>query len=93
MAANSPEGEPSLAQQRTALERQRNLAIIFLIVFGFNATWWVARGVFDDAGVIVWILGGAFLVVVAMSVYSLVDARRKLRAFEAEHGPGAGKQP
>ncbi|PCE15401.1 hypothetical protein AUC47_13970 [Microbacterium sp. SZ1] len=92
MGEPAAEPTPSLIQQRMALDRQRNLAIIFLIVFGFNAAWWLARGTLDNGGVISWILASLFVIVVAMSVHSLLSARRKLRAFEAEHGPGAGKR-
>jgi len=92
MSDPAAERNRSLIQRRMALKRQRNLAIIFLIVFGFSAAWWVVRGFLDNAGVIVWFLGGAFLLIFAMSAYLLATALGKLRAFEAEPGPSAGEQ-
>ncbi|MFJ4173430.1 hypothetical protein [Microbacterium sp. NPDC089696] len=92
MTESLPEREPSLIQQRMTLERARNYSIVMTVVFGANAAWWLARGLFDGGDVIFWVLAGLFAIVVVMGAFSLVSARRKLRAFEAEHGPDAGKR-
>jgi hypothetical protein len=85
---------PSLIQQRMAIDRQRLYARVTL---GLGVLWMIST-VFTLAR---W--GDSWLVALICSVFvavlgtaggawSYLDARKKLRAFEAEHGIGAGKQ-
>ncbi|WP_217584167.1 hypothetical protein [Microbacterium sp. GbtcB4] len=90
MTAKDP--VPSLTQQRLALGRLRLTALFMMIGWGAVAA---LRGLggLDVAEVIDWI---AFLLPLALALYGVklwFDYRRKVRAFEAAHGPDAGKQP
>lgn len=87
---NAHETSPSLIQQRLALGRARLTALFMMIGWGAVA---VLRGVgLDSNEALDWIV---LVFSLALSLYGVklwFDYRRKMRAFEAAHGPDAGKQ-
>ncbi|MEV8265765.1 hypothetical protein [Microbacterium sp. NPDC077057] len=87
----APDPAPSLIQQRLALGRLRLTALFMM--FGWGAVAALRGvGIHDVADVVNWI---AFLLPLALASYGVklwFDYRRKVRAFEAAHGPDAGKQ-
>lgn len=84
------ESAPSLIQQRLALGRLRLTALFMMVGWGALA---VLRGMgLDPTEVLDWVV---FVFSVALALYGVklwFDYRRKVRAFEATHGPDAGKQ-
>lgn len=89
---SEPAPTPSLIQQRMAIERGRGSAIAMMIGFSLIAAYWLYRALFEGGDGMFWVFAVGGLIVVVMSGFSLASIRRKLRAFEAEHGPDAGKQ-
>lgn len=81
---------PSLIQQRLALGRLRLTSLFTMTGFGALA---VLRGIgLDPTEVLDWVI---FVFSLALALYGVklwFDYRRKVRAFEATHGPDAGKQ-
>lgn len=83
--------EPSLIQQRMALERRRNRGV-YAIVFSsvMTVAWMVAllldapAGLWRVLSIIVFTAG------IIVGVVETRRARRALRAFEDRHGPDAG---
>ncbi|QNA92741.1 MULTISPECIES: hypothetical protein [unclassified Microbacterium] len=90
MSEPDAEPTPSLIQQRLELGRWRLGALIMMIGWGVMT---VLRAITFDAGSIV---DGVMLIVTfALALYGVklwFDYRRKVRAFEDEHGPDAGRQ-
>lgn len=82
----------SLIQQRIAIDRTRVFGIVGISV---GATGFVLMSVFALVEALPWsswIPVFIWLVIVGGGVDNLRKARRRLRAFEAEHGAGAGEQ-
>ncbi|MCM3778406.1 hypothetical protein [Microbacterium hydrocarbonoxydans] len=88
---NEPKPEPSLIQQRHELGRWRLAALIMMIGWGAMAALRVVF--FDVADFVDWGMLGLSAALALYGVKLWFDYRRKVRTFEAEHGPDAGKQP
>jgi hypothetical protein len=83
---------PSLIQQRMALERSRTGAVWTIVLSVFWQVMGVVRIASDDT---LWLDGGYLVlgvVFAVLGVRQLRAARRAFHLFEAEHGPGAGRQ-
>lgn len=90
MPENGPEAQPSLIQQRHELGRSRIAALIWMI--GWGALSVVRIIVLDITDVWDWILLAGTVALALYGVKQWFDYRRKVRAFEDEHGVDAGKQ-
>lgn len=85
--------QPSLIQQRMALERKSRWAMGQLAISLVLAAGWVAVLITEGgAKPWPWISASAFLVLAIACVISLARARRDTRAFEQQHGTDAGVQ-
>lgn len=89
---NEPEpdaGRP-LTKQRADIGRYRLAALIMMIGWGALA---VAQAVtLDVDDPMDWVFLSVAIVVMIAGVKVWFDYRRKLRAFEDQHGPDAGRQ-
>jgi hypothetical protein len=85
---------PSLIQQRMAIDRQRIIALVMsgLAVLYLGLTVFILISSLGSPPPSLLLNGTLSVVWTAGGVWSYLDARKKLRAFEAEHGVGAGKQ-
>lgn len=90
MTEPSGEPSPSLIQQRFALGRLRLTALFMMIGGGAMAL--LGSVAIDPTEPREWILLTLWVALALSGVGVLLDYRRKVRAFEAEHGPDAGKQ-
>ena len=89
------EPEPSLIQQRLALQRKRTLAIALLIVFAVSAVWWLSSGLLDDSAdldVMRLIVGVVNAGLAIAQLFVLRGVLREVRMFEERHGKDAGVQ-
>lgn len=83
---------PSLIQQRMAIERIRVRALWIvsgsglLLVMGVVLVFTGSFSLFSAVSLVIW-AGG-----VLSGIAEIRRFRQALREFEAEHGPGAGKQ-
>lgn len=90
-----PADEPSLIQQRHALQRKRMAAIGLLAVFALGAAWWLSSGLLDESDdldalrLVVGVVNALLAVGQALVVRAVV---RETRAFEARHAKDAGRQ-
>ncbi|MFK3834555.1 hypothetical protein [Microbacterium sp. NPDC087868] len=85
--------QPSLIQQRMALERKSRWAMGQLVISLVLAAGWVVVLITDrGAKPWPWIAAIVFLLVAIACMVSLGKARRDTRAFEDEHGADAGVQ-
>lgn len=87
---SEPASTPSLIQQRLALGRLRLTALFMMIGWGLLAVLRVVG--LDPTEVLDWIV---LVVSLALALYGVklwFDYRRRLGAFEAEHGVDAGRQ-
>jgi peptidoglycan/LPS O-acetylase OafA/YrhL len=88
-----PAPQPSLIQQRMALERKSRWAIGQLVISLVLAAGWVVVLITDTgAKPWPWIAASAFLALAIACVFSLAKARRDTRVFEQQHGADAGVQ-
>ena len=86
------EPEPSLIQQRMVLERKRGWGLYGIVLPLIGVGFAVALML---TGTLPWlyaISALAFLAMAAVNVFRLRDARREIRAFEAEYGVDAGRR-
>ena len=82
----------SLAMQRIALDRARVFGLVFTLIGALGlvlAALLLVAGGFRPIAVAQLMLWAAFLVV---GIVRLRLARRRIREFEAENGPGAGRR-
>jgi hypothetical protein len=87
---SEPGAKPSPIQQRIALGRLRLIALFMMIGWGAMAVLRVVG--LRPTEVLDWIV---FLFTLGLASYGVklwFDYRRRLDAFEAEHGPGTGKR-
>jgi ABC-type nickel/cobalt efflux system permease component RcnA len=85
--------EKILIQQRLALGRERVFAIAAMVIGGVGMALVVVTLVTGSAETwFPWIQAAAWLLIGAGGVWSMRRYRRRMAAFEAEHGPDAGKQ-
>lgn len=84
--------QPSLIQQRLALQRRRNAAIFSLCLGATLLILWAVLFAVDGPSV-GGTLGAISMALLAIvGAFSLRSALRGIRAFEAEHGADAGVQ-
>lgn len=89
--ANTP--TPSLIQQRMALERAKHFATNQVICMSVLCLGWIVAIVVDGGSrAWPWIAAAIFAALTAASAFALRAPRRAIRAFEEEHGVGAGVQ-
>ena len=81
----------SLIRQRQQIAGERNAAIGFIALGVASVVFAITGGIWSESLSALG-AGGVGLVLAVSGVFRLVPARRKLAAFEAEHGVGAGKQ-
>lgn len=86
----NPQG--SLIQQRIALGRERAIGIFFVIVGTAGLAVFVAFIAMDASNWSSWATAVAYLVLLIFGAARLVRYRRRVAAFEATHGVGAGVQ-
>lgn len=84
--------EPSLIQQRMALQRKRSWAI-YTIVFSAVMLTGSAVVLLLDGGPWRFIGIALFLVGIGLGIVEYRRAATAIRDFEDRHGPGAGTQP
>ncbi|WP_336641262.1 hypothetical protein [Microbacterium sp. USHLN272] len=84
--------QPSLIQQRLALQRRRVLALVQTVIAAVLLTLWIVVLSLDGVGDLRWLGAIAMLLFVLVGVFTLRNVRRDTRAFEAEHGTDAGVQ-
>ena len=89
---SEPSAEPSLIQQRMALQRRKNFAL-YTIVFStvMLAGWGVAIAL-DPSALYRWISLVIFGVGIGVGIFELRKARRAIEEFEGRHGRRAGLQ-
>lgn len=83
--------EPSLVQQRMALERRRNGGVYTLVFSSVMTVGWIVAFLLDAPAGLWRVL--SIIVFAAGVIVGIVEtrrARRALRAFEDRHGPDAG---
>ncbi|MEZ0141589.1 hypothetical protein AB1285_09920 [Microbacterium sp. NRRL B-14842] len=83
--------EPSLIQQRMALERRRNWGIYAIVFSSVMTVGWTVAFLLDAPAGLWRVL--SIIVFAAGIVVGIVEthrARRALREFVDRHGPGAG---
>lgn len=82
----------SLIQQRIAIDRQRTIGLIFLVLAGALFLLGAFSLATDPEREFLWTGVIVFGANAVMGAVTLIGASSKRRAFEAEHGAGAGKQ-
>lgn len=90
MSEPDAEPTPSLIQQRFALGRLRLTALFMMIGGGAMAL--LGSVVIEPSEPREWVLLILWVALALSGVRVLFDYRRKVRAFEAEHGRDAGRQ-
>ncbi|PCE15402.1 hypothetical protein AUC47_13975 [Microbacterium sp. SZ1] len=89
---SEPDAEPSLVQQRMALQRRRNFAIYTIgssIVLGAICVTLFFTSGGDVRG---WIAAALFAVGLGLGIRDLLRANAATGEFESRHGKDAGKQ-
>lgn len=89
---SEPAAEPSLIQQRMALQRQRNFALYMIVFSAIMTAAWGFVVVLDPSGLYRWISLAVFGIGVIIGVFELRKARRAIGEFEGRHGRHAGLQ-
>ncbi|WP_372969820.1 hypothetical protein [Microbacterium sp.] len=89
---SEPSAEPSLIQQRMALQRRKNFAIYSIVFAAIMFAGWVVTLVLDPSALYRWIGPAVFGVGVLIGIFELRKARRAIGEFEGRHGSRAGPQ-
>ncbi|MCK2031247.1 hypothetical protein [Microbacterium galbinum] len=84
--------EPSLVRQRLALQRERTIAIILMVLQALGTAIIAFAIIVDSRDWYWWALVAACGVVVAVGVRRLRRANTAIHEFEARHGADAGRQ-
>lgn len=89
---SEPGAEPSLIQQRMALQRRRSWAIYTIVFSAVMSAGWTVVLVLDGG---LWRLVGVvlFLVGIGLGIFEYRRAVAAIREFEDRHGVDAGIQP
>lgn len=90
MTEPDAEPTPSLIQQRMELQRRRIRALYQLVVSSIIAAGWGVVLLLDPNNLWRWLGVLLFVIGAILSVVQLLRVRRDTRAFEAQHGSGAG---
>ena len=89
---SEPSAEPSLIQQRMALQRRKNFAIYSIVFSAIMVAGWVVTLVLDPSALYRWFGPAIFGVGVFIGIFELRKARRAIGEFEGRHGRRAGLQ-
>lgn len=89
---SEPAAEPSLIQQRMALQRRRNFALYMIVFSAIMTAAWAFVVVLDPSALYRWISLAVFAIGVVVGVFELRTARRTIGEFEGRHGSRAGLQ-
>lgn len=89
---SEPSAEPSLIQQRMALQRRRSFAIYSIVFSAVMVAGWVVTLVLDPSALCRWIGPAVFGAGVLIGIFELRKARRAIGEFEGRHGRCAGLQ-
>lgn len=84
--------EPSLIQQRMALQRRKNFALHTIVLSAVMAAAWAVVIMLDPSAPYRWISFVVFGAGVVVGVFELRKARRAIGEFEGRHGRHAGLQ-
>ncbi|MFJ2368348.1 hypothetical protein [Microbacterium sp. NPDC087665] len=82
MTASDHDQPPRQIQQRLALERRKNLAIYQICYTTLFAVAWTVIMLVDGGEPFRWIIAAGFAVLAIVSVFSIRNALRALRAFD-----------
>lgn len=82
----------SLIQQRIAIDRQRVLGTISVIIGGLGLLPGIILWLMDPSRWMNWLLIVVWLIFAIRGAVQLVHYRKALREFESANGVGAGKQ-
>lgn len=89
---SEPNAEPSLIQQRMALQRQRNIALYTSVLSAVMFAGWAVTIAIDSSAPYRWISLAVFGAGVGFGVSQMRKVRRAISEFEGRHGSGAGLQ-
>ncbi|WP_311243911.1 hypothetical protein [Microbacterium sp. WCS2018Hpa-23] len=89
---SEPNAEPSLIQQRMALQRRKNFAVYSIVFSAIMVAGWVVTLVLDPSALYRWIGPAVFGAGVIIGILELRKARRAIGEFEGRHGRRAGLQ-
>jgi len=89
---SEPSAEPSLIQQRMALQRRRSFALYTIVFSAVMVAGWVVMIVLDPNALYRWIGPVVFGAGVITGILELRKARRAIGEFEGRHGSRAGLQ-
>lgn len=89
---SEPTAEPSLIQQRIALQRRKNFALYTIVFSTVLLAGWVVAIALDPSAVYRWISLVVFGAGVGAGIFELRNARRAIGEFEGRHGSRAGLQ-
>jgi len=89
---SEPNAEPSLIQQRMALQRRRSWAI-YTIVFSALMLAGSIVVLLLDGGLWRFIGVALFLIGIGLGIFEYRRAATAIYDFDDRHGPGAGTQP
>ncbi|WP_311260489.1 hypothetical protein [Microbacterium sp. WCS2018Hpa-9] len=89
---SEPNAEPSLIQQRMALQRRRNFALYTIVFSAVMVAGWVVTIAIDSSAPYRWISLAVFGAGVGVGISQLRKARRAIGEFEGRHGRRAGLQ-
>ncbi|WP_447647239.1 hypothetical protein [Microbacterium forte] len=84
--------EPSLIQQRIALQRRKNFALYTIVFSAVLVAGWGVAIMLDPSAVYRWISLVVFGAGVGVGIFELRKARRAIGEFEDRHGRRAGLQ-
>jgi hypothetical protein len=89
---SEPGADPSLIQQRIALQRRKNFALYTIVFSTVLLAGWVVAIALDPSAVYRWISLVVFGAGVGVGIFELRKARRAISEFEGRHGSRAGLQ-
>lgn len=89
---SEPDAEPSLIQQRMALQRQRNFTLYTIVFSVVMFAGWAVTIAIDSSAPYRWISLVVFGAGVGVGIFELRKARRAIGEFEGRHGRRAGLQ-
>jgi hypothetical protein len=83
---------PSLIQQRIALDRERAIATLLIVAGGVSVILGILTVVTRPDG-LAWVTAVWPMLLLGFGLFRLWAYRQSRKAFEAEHGADAGRQP
>lgn len=89
---SQPSAEPSLIQQRMALQRRKNFALYSIVFSAVMVAGWVVTIMLDPSALYRWVGPAVFGIGVVIGIFELRKARRAFGEFEGRHGRRAGLQ-